>query len=196
MFFENLVRVLVSAICVLPVGIGDGGRMIRPVPQDDRPFLSDIHLEKEDLYMDLDNVSVDEVEENLTGNCRIGEKEYVFDVPEGFMISESWPCEVVGLNHEGVKYAFISVLHDDIESGEYLEVVDGVYEYMDYRSLEGHMFGYVNWRYCDTGVDEVYLMESDWDWDFEKNEFVIDRTDNLNLDEFVAVCKSFKPKEI
>jgi hypothetical protein len=212
MFFEKLVLVLVSAICVLPVGIGDGGRMIRPVPQDDRPFLNEIYLEKEDLHMDLEHVSLDEAEDRLLmidldtmgirnkdeedDICRIGEKEYVFDVPEGFMANESWPCEVIGLNDEGVMYTFISVLHDDIESGQYIEVVEGVYEFIDYDSLEGHMFGYVNWRYCETGVDDVYLMESDWDWDFEGDVFVIDKSDHVELDEFVAVCKSFKSAEI
>ena len=56
------------------------------------------------------------------------------------------------------------------------------------------MFGYVNWRYCDTGLDGVYLVESDWD--LEGNVFVIDKSDHVELDEFVAVCKSFKSAEI
>ena len=210
MFFEKLVFVLVGLGLFFPFGFGDSDEAIRPVPQEDRSFLDEINLEKEDLHMDLEHVSLGEAEDRLLMIdldtmgirnkdeedyiCRIGEKEYVFDVPEGFMISGSWPCEVVGLNDEGVMYTFISVLHDDVESGQYIEVVEGVYEFIDYDSLEGHMFGYVNWRYCDTGLDGVYLVESDWD--LEGNVFVIDKSDHVELDEFVAVCKSFKSAEI
>jgi hypothetical protein len=86
---------------------------------------------------------------------------------------------------------------EDLDSENYEEIMDGVYEFVDEESLERHVFGGVNWRVCETpGASGHYLIESDWDWDFEINEYVIDRSDHLKLDEFVRFCNSFRGESL
>ena len=66
-----------------------------------------------------------------------------------------------------------------------------VYDFTNYEILENHIFGEITYRMCKNLKHDYYLLENDWDYDFETNQLIIDKSGHMSEQEFKQLCNSF-----
>jgi len=98
-----------------------------------------------------------------------------------------------GLVDEGPWYSFNKENNNDLSDYKVVYESDlvRVYEFVNYESLEGHVFGEVYFKVCENLAYDYFLHETHSVVD-ENLNLKIDISSYMDLDEFVGVCRSLE----
>lgn len=118
-----------------------------------------------------------------------------YNLLEGY-VEDDFDCNTfrkAGLEDSGLFYYFSTYNPESLNGYdvEYENEEVKIYDFVDYGSLEGHVFGEVNFRVCDHLSSDYFLIEADTVVD-EDLELDVDVENHMGLDDFVIVCSSLK----